>query len=297
MDIWVVASLFAAAMQTSRFMLQKQLKSAGLSTGGATFSRFLFAFPLAGLVAGALIASSGAGFPVLSGRFFALAWLGGLCQIVGTFATVALFSQRNFAVGIAFTKSETLLVALFSVVIVGEQISGLGLLAIGLGVVGVILLSKPARHGAWRLWNKSSGLGLLAGTGFAISALGYRGATLEVASDNFILRAALTLAVVTTSQTLAMLLYLRLREPGEIGRVLGRWRKTALVGVTGMLGSLGWFVAFTLQNAAYVRALGQIELIFGLILATLVFGERSTRAELAAIVLLGLSIVMLIVVA
>ena len=63
-----------------------------------------------------------------------------------------------------------------------------------------------------------------------------------------------------------MLLWLRLREPGEITRVLAaladarRWS-----GVTGMLGSLGWFVAFTLQNAAYVRALGQVELVFSVL--------------------------------
>ena len=48
MSPWVILTLAAAALQTLRFMLQKQLRGAGLSTGGATFARFLFApVPLA----------------------------------------------------------------------------------------------------------------------------------------------------------------------------------------------------------------------------------------------------------
>ena len=53
-----------------------------------------------------------------------------------------------------------------------------------------------------------------------------------------------------------------LHEPGEIARVIVAWRVAAWVGLTGMLGSFGWFAAFTLQNAAYVKALGQVELMF-----------------------------------
>ena len=51
MSLWIVFTLAAAAMQTLRFMLQKQLKGVGLSTGGATFSRFLFAAPIAFVLA------------------------------------------------------------------------------------------------------------------------------------------------------------------------------------------------------------------------------------------------------
>ena len=49
--LWVWVTLFAAGVQTLRFMLQKHLSSARLSVGGATFSRFLFGFPLAALAA------------------------------------------------------------------------------------------------------------------------------------------------------------------------------------------------------------------------------------------------------
>jgi drug/metabolite transporter (DMT)-like permease len=64
-----------------------------------------------------------------------------------------------------------------------------------------------------------------------------------------------------------------LREPGQLRRVLVHWRPALLVGVSGGLASIGWFSAFTLQNATYVRALGQIELIFTFAATLLFFRE------------------------
>lgn len=297
MEWWVLFTIAAAAVQTVRFMLQKQLRDVALTTGGATFSRFVFAAPLAVALAGCVIWASGQPMPDLPPRFWGFAWTGGLMQILATLATVALFSERNFAVGVAFTKSETVLVAIFAAVILGEVVSPLGMVAILIGVAGVILLSRPPGGTGWKLWNRASMLGLVAGACFGVSAIGYRGAALAVGDGGFFLSATLTLAVVTTSQTVVMALWLRLREPGELGRVAQQWRKTALVGVTGMLGSLGWFCAFALQNAAYVRALGQIELLFSLIVAHLVFRQKSARAESLGIAALGLSIVLIVLAA
>ena len=290
MPLWIAATLAAALVQTVRFSLQKSLKSAGLSAGGATFSRFIFAAPLAALLAAAALGAEAAGLPGMPARFWALAMLGGLGQIVATLATVALFSERAFAVGIAFTKTETVLVAGFSALVLGESVSGAGMAAILVGLAGVLVLSVPSGGRAWALFNRASALGLTAGAFFGLSAIGYRGATLALGAGGTLSRAALTLAVVTGFQTLVMLAWLRLREPGEITRVLARWRMTALVGATGMLGSLGWFIAFTLQNAAYVRAVGQVELVFSILGSWLIFRERIRPRELGGMVLLGASI-------
>jgi len=294
MPLWVLATLAAALVQTLRFSLQKSLKATGLSSGGATFSRFLFAAPLAGALALASIGAEGRGFPEMPARFWAFAAMGGATQIIATFATVALFSERAFAVGIAFTKTETLLVAGFSALVLGESVSLPGLVAILVGLAGVLLLSVPAGGRLGDLANRATRLGLTAGAFFALSAIGYRAATQALGSGDTLTRAALTLAMVTTMQTLAMLAWLGWREPGEITRVLARWRIVALVGLTGMLGSLGWFVAFTLQNAAYVRAVGQGELIFSLLGSWLIFHERLRGRELLGIALLLASILGLI---
>lgn len=295
MSAWILFTLAAAAMQTVRFMLQKQLRGLGLSTGGATFSRFVFAAPLAAAAAALTLAVTGAGLPLPGARFWAFALVGGLAQIVATFCTVALFGLRNFAVGIAFTKTETVQVALFSALVLGETVSAAGAAAIAVGFVGVLLLSKmPGESLRAGLLGKATALGLVAGGLFGISAIGYRGATVELVPLPYFARAVVTLACVTAAQTLAMALWLHLREPGELARVAAAWRRTVPVGITGMLGSLGWFTAFSLQNAAYVRAVGQVEIVFTLLASALVFRERLRLREGTGIALVVLSLLMIV---
>jgi drug/metabolite transporter (DMT)-like permease len=298
MELWVIATIAAAAVQTIRFMLQKRLKGLGLSTGGATFSRFLFAVPLACLGVAVLIGLRGYSIPPLGPVFWAFAIMGGVAQIIATFCTVALFSERSFAVGIAFTKTETVQVALFSAVFLAETVSGMGVVAILIGLAGVLLLSRPPQGWiAGKILNRATVLGLAAGGFFGLSAIGYRGATIEIANPDPLFRAMLALACVTAFQTCAMVLWLRWREAGEVTKVMGAWRSTLPVGVTGVLGSLGWFVAFALQNAAYVRSVGQIELIFSLLVSMLFFKEHPNRREVAGMALLAVSIILIVALA
>ena len=295
MEIWVAVTIAAAAVQTLRFMLQKRLKGLGLSTGGATFARFVFAAPLAGAALVALIVARGDGLPALPPAFWLWAVAGGAAQIIATFCTVALFSERSFAVGIAFTKSETILVAGFSALLLAEPVSVLGLAAILTGTLGVLFLSRP--EGGWTgqgASHRALVLGLLAGGFFGLSAIGYRAATLEVDHPLALFRALVALVAATTFQTLAMALWLRWREPGELARVMLRWRAVLPVGVTGVLGSAGWFIAFALQNAAYVRSLGQIELIFSILASVVFFRERVRLAEVLGMALLAASIIMIV---
>lgn len=292
MALWIWVTLGAAALQTLRFMLQKKLKGVGLSTGGATFSRFLFGAPLAAVAAVLTLAMTGAEVPPIGARFWLFALTGGAAQVAATFLTVALFSLRNFAVGVAFTKTETVQVALFSAVILHETVSALGWAAILIGLIGVLALSRTPAGGG--MFSRATAYGVLAGGLFGISAIGYRGATLELLPMGFFARAIVTLACVTAAQSVGMAIYLRLREPGELGRVLAAWRRTVWVGVTGVAGSAGWFTAFALQNAAYVRALGQVEIVFTLMVSALVFREKLTGREGAGIALVLISLLLIV---
>ena len=73
------------------------------------------------------------------------------------------------------------------------------------------------------------------------------------------------------------------------------WRPSLLVGVAGVLASIFWFSAFTLQNAAYVRALGQIELIFTFIASVVFFREKINKLEFAGIIFITGGILILVV--
>ena len=297
METWVIATVLAAGFQTARFMLQKQLSMGALSTAGATFARFIYSSPLVLLLVAVYLALRGVPMPALSGLFWVYALLGGLGQILATICVVALFRERNFAVGITFKNTEVVLTAFAGLLVLGEGVTPAGLAAILLGLVGVLVLSgTPGLTGnLWRrIASRAAGLGLLAGAIFAVSSVAYRGASLELASDDPFLRAMVTLAAVTASQTIAMTLWLRWREPGQIGAVVRVWRRAVWIGLTSMAGSLCWFTAFTLQNVAYVKAVGQVELIFSLAASILFFNERFTRREAVGIALISASVLSLV---
>ncbi len=301
MEAWIPVTLVAATAQTLRFMLQKHLKSTRLNTAGATLSRFVYSAPLVALTLVVYMAVTKQALPETSPRFWVFALSGGLAQILATLCVVALFAERNFAVGITLKKTEVLQAAILGFLILGESVTFPAAGAILLGFVAVLFLSEGRSasgaglrgHG---LFNRAIGLGLLSGVLFAFSGIGYRGATLALASDNPVVRAGLTLALVTASQSLAMGSWLFWRDRAQLGAVLRAWRVAGLVGITSMIGSFGWFLAFTLQTVAYVKALGQVELVLSLLASVLFFRERVTRREIGGIALLLASILILVLV-
>ncbi len=295
MPVWIPITIFAAFMQNLRFLLQRHLKVTTLSTGGATWSRFLYSAPLVAILVFGYAAASHQSFPATNARFWAFLLSGGCAQILATMCVVALFARRNFAVGITLKKTEVILTAVLGLALLGEAVSTALLFAIGFGFVGVILLSDPPASGAplpWRarVFNAASGFGLASGVLFGVSAVGYRGASLALAQGDVFLRASFTLSMATMAQTLILGAWLFWREREEIANVLASWRVSSLVGVTSMLGSLGWFTAFTLQTAAQVKALGQIELVFTFLFSAFWLKERSSAKEIGGIAFILLSL-------
>lgn len=296
MPVWIPITIAAAFMQNVRSLLQKKLRDR-LSVWGSTSARFIFAAPLAMLLAAALSFGTGTALAA-PGPLFPLQIVGGgLAQIGATGCMIHLFSFRNFAVGTAFTKTEVLQTALFSLVLLGEPVHGLALAAIIAGLVGILLISVPARlqEKGFRL-DARVGYGLLSGGLFGLSAVCFRGASLNLGDGPAIVRASVTLACVLIFQSLAIGLWLKLKEPGELSRMVSAWRVTGLVGLVGMLASLCWFTAMTLTNAALVRAVGQVEIIFTIATSVLFFRETITGRELTGLAILTASIVALVLV-
>lgn len=299
MEIWVLITLLAATAQTGRFMLQKHLKATKLSTAGATFARFIYSAPLVAIIAFSYTGFTGQNLPILTREFYFFAVAGGISQILATMCVVALFAHRNFAVGITFKKSEVLLSALFGIVLLGDYITWPAFVAILIGLAGVLLLSDPPKAIGplyTRIFNRASALGVTSGVFFGISGVAYRGASLSISDGDTFYRAIFTLSFVTAFQVAIMVVWLIWREKGEIIRVLKAWRVASLVGLTSMIGSICWFTAYTMQTAALVNAVGQVELVLSLIATTLIFKETITRRELQGVAFLAVSILMLIAV-
>jgi drug/metabolite transporter (DMT)-like permease len=297
-DLWIPISIGAAFFQNLRSALQKHLKGR-LSNTGATFSRFAYAAPLALLYVTALATLTGAGLPHPNSTFAIYALIGGLAQITATALLLYSFQFRNFAVGTTYSKTETVQTAIFGILILGDPL-GLGAAAaILISLAGVIAISVAGTRTSFlglltSLTEKPALIGIASGAFFGLSAISYRGASLSLGDGDFLIRAAFTLACVTVFQTLIMAVYMRLREPGQLSAVLRAWRVAAWAGASGMIASAGWFTAMTIQNAAYVRALGQVELLFTFAASIFLFHERPNRIEVIGIVLVVAGILLLL---
>lgn len=298
-ELWVLLSLAAASFQTLRFVLQKVVSAVDLSPTGATFARFLYSAPLIAVLAAIYLVETQQAMPHLGLGFWAFALGGGVAQVLATIAVVTLFKARNFAVGVTLMKTEVILSVLVGILLLGETLTSLAFAAVCSGVVGVILLSRPPDFSGPALAllrSRSVVLGLGAGFLFAVSAVCYRGASLEIALTDPVLRAGVTLAAVTLSQMLGMGLWLHLRDRPQISAVWRARRVASWIGLLSLAGSFCWFLAFTLQNAALVKAVGQVELILSLLASRFFFSERSTARELLGIAVLSGSIVFLVLV-
>jgi drug/metabolite transporter (DMT)-like permease len=298
MPVWIPITVAAAFFQNLRSALQKYLKGR-LSTSGATFSRFCYAVPLAILYVLGLGSLEGFQMPTPNPTFAIYAASGGVAQIVGTALLIHLFSLRNFAVGTTYSKTETVQTAIFSIVVLGEPLVAWAAIAILVSFLGVMAISVAKSQITlssmlYGLTGRPALIGIASGAFFGISAVSYRGASLALGGEGFLIQAAFTLACVTVLQTVLMSVYMRIREPGQITRVLKAWPVAGLVGLTGMLGSVGWFTAMTIQHAAYVRALGQIELVFTFIASIVFFRERTNPMELTGIALIVGGILLLL---
>ena len=107
-------------------------------------------------------------------------------------------------------------------------------------------------------------------------------------------RAGFTLVVSLAMQTAMMGAWFLLFDRDQLRQVLREWRRALPVGLAGMLGSVGWFSAFALQSAAYVRAVGQIELVFAFLASILFFKETVTKAEMIGIALIVCAILVIV---
>jgi drug/metabolite transporter (DMT)-like permease len=228
----------------------------------------------------------------------ALSWilLGALTQIVATALMLATMKARSFVVTTAYTKTEPVQVALFATIFLGERPTGLVLMAILIGTLGVMLISWPKSAplsdgvSAWR----PACLGIVAGGFFALSAIGFRAGILALHSPSFVLAASTTLVTALAFQTLLLSLYLIVFDKTTFIAIFRSWRPSLLAGFMGAFASQFWFLAFAIANAASVRTLALIEMIFAQVISRRAFAQTTSGREFAGIVLLIVGVVLLL---
>ena len=281
METWFLLTLCGAFLQNLRSLLQRKVTDS-LSINGASFVRFLFAIPFAVLICMFSVDT----FTGISDKFLLYVVLGGIAQIVGTSCLISAVVQGNFSVGTTLSKTEAAQAALFGLVVLGDNVSLSVALGIAVSLLGVVCLSSNATELLSRLSRRALALGLVSGTGFAIAAVCFRGASLSLDGGTFFERAAVTVLSAVTLQSLIMGTYLMVREPGQLSKVLEHWKISSVIGGIGMFASLCWFSAMTLNSAAIVRAVGQVELLFTLVTTIFWFKEKMRFSQFVGMMLI-----------
>ncbi len=287
--MWIPITLAAATFQILRTSRQHQLRSV-LSVNGAGFVRYAYGFPLAVLVALITFGIVGEEVPAIPWRFWPIITAAGVAQILGTLALLRAFDLRDFAIGTVYAKTEVILVTVVSAIALGEPLQPLGWVAAFVCMAGVAWLAAPTRLldilGNAR--DPAAIMGILAAAGFAMAAVGIRGASTSLDGPTWN-RALLTLTVMLGIQALVNSTQLFVSDRAELPRVVSAWRFALPVGILSLCGSIGWAVAVTLTNAAKVRTLGQVEIVIAFVISARVLHERHTRAEFlaSALVLVG----------
>ena len=293
--LWIPFTIVAALGQVARNAMQRQL-TRPLGAWGATNIRFLFGFPFSIVFFVVVLAATGDHVPWPTAAFWPWLLLGALCQIVGTGMMLLAMNDRSFVVTTAYLKTEAIQTAIFGFVFLGDHLTALKVVAILIATAGVVIaaLRPGAAKGFTDL--KPTLLGLGAAATFALSAVGFRGAVIVVPGVTFVTAASYTLVFGLFVQTAVLTVYLLVRAPEVLRKIIGLWKPSLLAGFMGAFASQFWFLAFALTVAANVRTLALVEVLFAQAVAYYSFKQPLSGRELGGIALIVFGVALLVAV-
>ncbi|MEP1446051.1 MAG: DMT family transporter [Paraglaciecola sp.] len=280
---WVFFTLGAVVMQTFRNALQSKL-SAHMSTSGVTLSRFLFAPPIALIYLLLLYTFSNQSIPEFTTEFILIVLLASVMQIFATSLMVILFKQKNFAIGAGLAKSEALVAGVLGTLFFGSQLNLFGWVGILIGAAAIFVLSGGGRKG--QLSFKTVLIGLACGTCFALTSLYVREAS-HMLQVPFPHSAAWVLLWVLCIQTSLLVSYIAIKDRSTFSALKNNAKMTFATSATSCFGSICWFSAMALQHVAYVKTLGQIEVLLTILIATFWLKNKVKQYEIIGLLLIA----------
>ncbi|MCD8512916.1 MAG: DMT family transporter [Nitrincola sp.] len=280
--LWIPFTIFAAFMQSWRNAFQKHL-SRDVSSAGVTLARFIYASPLALVYLWLLYHFGEAEAPEFTGQFWVFILLASLAQIAATVLMVMLFRLRNYAMGVGLAKSEAVIAAILGALFFSAFLTPLAWLGVLIGSIAIWLMANPSSFKEISLPTLFTGLA--SGLCFALTTLWVREASLLLGLP-FLHSAAWVLLCVISVQTLMLLVWIAFKEPATLKALWQKPKLTLAISVCSFLGSLGWFTAMSLETVAMVKTLGQIEILFTLMISARWFRESLTRRDLIGLFLI-----------
>ena len=276
--LWAVFTLIAAAAQTARNAMQREL-TATLGTVGATHVRFLFGFPFALIFLPGVMLVTGYGLPHPPLEYWPWIVAGALTQIAATATMLSAMNERSFVVAYAYIKTEPVQVALFGLIFLGDKVTPLAAAAVLIATAGVIVISLKS-GAAQASTARSTIVGLLSGAlvravgdrlsrrhpGAAFAAFRHGGDVHAGGRPGDAGGAAVGLSGAARSQ-------------GAAQAIARAWKPSLFAGFMGALASEFWFLGFAIATAANVRTLALVEVLFAQGVTHFIFKQPTTRAR------------------
>ena len=298
MELWAIIAIIAATAQSLRTVCQKILIP---RTGelGASFSRFIYGILFAWLWILTICITTNSSLPEINFLFLVFVGFAAVLQIAFTILLIMMFNYRNYAIGIALSKTEILQTAILEAIIIGYVASFSIILAIVMGLVGIAFLSYQKiefsnGHVSHLFFCPSHFLGIGSGTALALANIFYFKATMLLGGNMLVLDASFTAGIAITLQTIILGAYLALKQPEQLMLCLANWRIGIFIGITAAISTAAWFIAFAMFHLGAVRAIGQIELIISILFSWLFLKEKITFLEVTGISVLGISIILVL---
>jgi len=295
---WVLITAIASLSQTLRSVFQKNLIE-DVGVLASAYSRFIFALPFVFLLA--VIFLSTQEFVILKNLssttwFFLIA--ASICQILFTIILIKLFTLRSFAIGVAFSKTEVIQTTLLEIIIIGFILTSHVLLAIIIGFIGMLFMSKQKLLGNMaynKLFLHQVTLGVSCGIFLGLSSVLYKVALDSVTSD-LIYKKVLVLSFLALAfQSAIFGIYILVTEGTQNAlKLMLIWKRGLPVGFFACAATFCWFYAFSLVDATLVRAVGQLEIVFSVLISFIFYKERITGFELIGMSLITISILALL---
>ena len=293
---WIIVAISGAFFQNLRSTFQKKLNQK-VSTIASTYVRFAFALPFGTVLFFLYFQDLNVIPEILSQKKFIFnVLLGSIFQIIFTFVLLYLFRFANFVVGTSLSKTEVIQVAIFEYLIIGDKLNKFGITGIIVSTIGVIILSiKDLSLFLKNLFSKTTLIGLSAGLFLGLSVVYFRAAalTLENFSNNFE-KAIATLFFGLVIQTTLVTIYLIIFEKSQFNKLYENKYECLTAGLAGFLATLSWFYAFTLIQSSFVRAIGQIELLFSYVSSKYMFKEKVKITEILGIIIFVVGVLILL---
>lgn len=291
--MWILLTITAATFQAFRNLEQKSLnKRLDLLT--VSWSRFILPLPFA-------IIFIFLTFHKINNQFLFFCAITAVMQVAANMFLLQTVKSKNFTVGVLFYKTEVLQVALIGTLFFNQNISTIGYLAIAVATFGMLLISEINLKK--QKFDKAVLFGLASGFCFAISSLHIKRASEEMIQigqsySNFSTAMTVLMWVILMQNILIILI--KTYQKSVVSDLKNLFksenrRSFFITSIMSFLGSACWFTAFTIGNVAYVKAVGQFELIVAALISHFYLKEHHSTREITGIAITSLAILTIII--